>query len=169
MTTNPKGLANESQTIDSNQRELAEIAIREAIKTVDYNTVEYPLEYFIDKIGQEEIDNYLDWDKSQQSYFIESLILGLPVLNIVFVDRDSDDDWSELEKVTQLIDGRQRLYTALNFINGNLRLENLKEIKSLNGFVFNDLPWSRQRRFGRVTVRAIALSPNSDKSVWNAR
>jgi hypothetical protein len=51
-------------------QEIAETAIREARKTVDYNTVEYPLEYFIDKISQEEIDNYLDWDKSQQSYFL---------------------------------------------------------------------------------------------------
>jgi hypothetical protein len=166
MTTNPKGLANASQKIDSNQKEIAEAAIFEARKTVDYNTVEYPLEYFTDKISQEEIDNYLDWDKSQQSYFIESLMLGLPVLNIVFVDRDSDDDWSELEKATQLIDGRQRLYTALNFINGNLKLENLKKLTALNSFSFKDLTLPRQRKFKRISVRAIALSPNSDKSVY---
>jgi Protein of unknown function DUF262 len=150
-------------------QEIAETAIREARKTVDYNTVEYPLEYFIDKISQEEIDNYLDWDKSQQSYFIESLMLGLPVLNIVFVDRDSDDDWSELEKATQLIDGRQRLYTALNFINGNLKLENLKKLTALNDFSFEDLTLSRQRKFKRISVRAIAVAPNFDISVWNAR
>ena len=36
-------------------QELAETAIREARKTIDYNTVEYPLEYFIDKISKQQI------------------------------------------------------------------------------------------------------------------
>lgn len=153
------------KTMIKNQ-ELAETAIREARKNIDYNTAEFPLEYFIDKISQQEIDNNLNWDESKQSYFIESLMLGLPVFNIVFKERDGDDNWSEFYSVEQLIDGRQRLYTALNFINGNLQLSNLKVIESLNGFTFTDLPLSRQRRFKRTTVKAIAVAPNSDLSVW---
>ena len=147
-------------------QELAETAIREARKTIDYNTVEYPLEYFIDKISQKQINDNLNWNESKQSYFIESLMLGLPVFNIIFKEKDSDDNWSEFYSVEQLIDGRQRLYTALNFVNGNLRLSNLKVIESLNGFTFRDLPLSRQRRFKRTTVKAIAVNPNSDLSVW---
>ncbi|MGK7949911.1 MAG: DUF262 domain-containing protein [Xenococcaceae cyanobacterium] len=155
-----------SKTIESQQKEQAETAIREARKNIDYNTVEYPLEYFIDKITQQQIDNNLNWNESKQSYFIESLMLGLPVFNIVFQEKDSDDNWSEFDSVEQLIDGRQRLYTALNFVNGNLRLSNLKVIESLNGFTFRDLPLSRQRRFKRITVKAIAVNPKSDLSVF---
>lgn len=155
-----------AKIIDSQQKELAETEIREARKTVDYDSVQYPLEYFLDKIAQKQIDSLLNWDELKQSYFIESLMLGLPVLNIVFIDKNSDDHWSEIENEIQLIDGRQRLYTAINFINGNLRLSNLREITSLNGFTFKDLPLSRQRRFKRISVRAIAVAPDSDISVW---
>lgn len=149
-----------------NKQEIAEIAIREARKTVYYNTVQYSLEYLIDKISQQEINDYLDWDESQQSYFIESLMLGLPVLNIVFKDVDDNNYGSELKEAIQLIDGRKRLYTTINFVNGNLKLENLKELTTLNGLTFKDLTLSRQRKFQRISVRAIAVAPNSDISVW---
>ena len=93
-------------------------------------------------------------------------MLGLPVFKIVFIDKDNNDGYSVLDDHEQLIDGKQRLLTALNFINGNLRLSELKVIESLNGFTFKDLPLSRQRRFVRTTVKAIAVNPNSDLSVW---
>ena len=93
-------------------------------------------------------------------------MLGLPVLNIIFAVKNNNNDWSEIDEVLQLIDGKQRLLTALNFVNGNLRLSKLKEIDSLNGFTFRDLPLSRQRKFKRISVRAIAVNPKSDLSVW---
>ncbi len=145
-------------------QELAETVIREARKTVDYNTVEYPLEYFIDKISQQEIDNNIEWDESKESYFIESLMLGLPVFNIVV--NNNGDELDVIGGEVQIIDGKQRLYTAINFVNGNLRLSNLKVLSSLNGFTFKDLVLSRQRKFRRITVRALAVAPNSDLSVW---
>ena len=148
-------------------QEIIETEIREARKTVDYNTVEYPLEYFIDSISQQQINDNLNWDESKQSYFIESLMLGLPVFNIIFIDKDNNDGYSVIDDSEQLIDGKQRLLTALNFINGNLQLLNLKELESLNGFKFKDLMLSRQRRFKRITVKAIAVDPKSDLSVWS--
>lgn len=148
-------------------KELAESAINEARKTIDYNTVEYPLEYFTDKISKAKINNNLNWDELKQSYFIESLMLGLPVLKIVFIDRNNNDGYSIIDDSEQIIDGKQRLLTTLNFLNGNLRLFNLKSIESLNGFTFKDLLLSRQRRFKRTTVKAIAVNPKSDLSVWS--
>ena len=137
-------------------KEIAESAIREARKTIDYNTIDYPLEYFIDKISDEELEKNLHWVSFQQSFFIESLLLGLPVIHAVIHDD------IELE----LIDGKQRLYTAINFIKGNLELCNLKTLASLNGFKFNDLVKSRQKKFKRISVRAIVVDPKSDLSVW---
>ena len=147
-------------------QELAETAIRETRETIDYNKVEYPIEYFIGNISDREIDDNLDWDESKQSYFIESLILGLPVFNIVFIDKDNDCGYSVIDDPKQIIDGKQRLFTALNFVNGNLQLSNLKVLNSLNGFTFRDLPLYRQRKFQRITVRAIAVNPKSDLSVF---
>lgn len=137
-------------------QEIAEAAIREARKTVDYNTVEYPLEYFLDKISDEELKKNLHWATFQQSSFIESLLLGLPVIHAVIHDD------IELE----FIDGKQRLYTAVNFVKGNLELCNLKTLTSLNGFKFSDLVLPRQKKFKRISVRAIAVNPKSDLSIW---
>jgi len=157
---------NISKIIDSQQKEIAESQIREARKTIDYNSVQFPLEYFIDRITQQQIDSLLKWNESKQSYFIESLMLGLPVLNIVFREKAEKYRLHGIDEVEQLIDGKQRLLTALNFLNSNLRLFNLKEIDSLNGFTFRDLPLSRQKKFRRISVRAIAINPKSDLSVW---
>ncbi|ACB54460.1 hypothetical protein cce_5114 [Crocosphaera subtropica ATCC 51142] len=136
------------------QQELIETDIQEGRKKVDYNTVEYPLEFFIEQISQKQIDDELNWDTRQQSYFIESLLMGLPVLNIVI---DSNEN---------IIDGKQKLYTTINFVNGHLKLENLNKLSTLNGFHFQDLLLSRQRKFKRMTVRTIVLSPSSDASYW---
>ncbi|BAZ47107.1 hypothetical protein NIES4102_41530 (plasmid) [Chondrocystis sp. NIES-4102] len=143
----------------------AETEIREARKTIDYNTVEFKLEYFIDKISQQEIDDNLHWNEEKQSYFIESLMLGLPILAIVFKEKNSND-WDKLNSIEQIIDGKQRLLTALNFINNNLQLSNLKQLETLNGFKFEDLMLSRQSKFKRISVRAFAVAPKSDLSVW---
>ena len=134
------------------QQEMIETAIREGRKKVDYNTVEYPLEFFIEKISQEQVNDQLKWDTLQQSYFIESLLMGLPILNLVM---DSDEN---------IIDGKQRLYTTINFVNGNFKLENLKQMPSLNGFHFQDLLLSRQRKFKRLSAKIIVLSESSDVS-----
>ncbi len=69
-------------------------------------------------------------------------------------------------KELELIDGRQRLYTAINFMKGNLKLCNLKTLTTLNGFNFNDLVPSKQRKFKRISVSAIAVAPDSDQSIW---
>ena len=151
------------QKIDFHQKEMAETEIREQRKGIDYDTVSYPLEYLSKKISQREIDNNLQWNKQQQSYLIESLLLGLPVLNIV-IKRNGNDADAEIE----VIDGKQRLYAAINFINNNLILNDLKELATLNGFKFEDLLLSRQKRFARYTVRAIIVNQNSDNSVWKS-
>lgn len=140
-------------------QEQAETAIREARKTIDYNTVDYMLEHFVYKISDEELEKNLHWDTLQQSYFIESLLLGLPVIHAVIHDD------VELE----LIDGKQRLYTAINFIKGNFQLSNLKTLTSLNGFKFGDLIRSRQIKFQKILVRTIKVDSKSDISVWKER
>lgn len=136
------------------QQEMIETAIREGRKKVDYNIVDYPLEFFMEKISQQQINDELKWDTLQQSSFIESLLMGLPVLKMIM---DSDEN---------IIDGKQRLYTTINFVNGHLKLENLKKMSSLNGFHFQDLLLSRQRKFKRITARTIVISPSSDVSYW---
>ncbi|MEA5536794.1 DUF262 domain-containing protein [Crocosphaera sp. XPORK-15E] len=142
------------QSNNLKQQEMIEMAILEGKKKCDSNTVDYPLEFFIEQISQEQINDELNWDALQQSYFIESVLMGLPVLRLI-MDNDKN-----------IIDGKQRLYTTINFVNGHLKLETLKKLSTLNGFHFQDLLLPRQRRFKRITVRTIVISPSSDISYW---
>ncbi|YAF95025.1 MAG: DUF262 domain-containing protein [Nodularia sp. CChRGM 3473] len=158
--------------ITDEQKENAEIEIRDKTKRVDYNTLEYPIEVIIQKYldGKDEDENELfipdyqremSWDEDRQSKFIESLILGLPIPYIFVADISGAEDLARLE----IIDGTQRIRTLTRFINNELELRNLEKLKTLNGFTFADLPLPRQRRFKRNTIRMIILTKEADEEI----
>ena len=89
-------------------RDEIELEICTAQKMMNYDTVEYPIEFFLDLISQEQINKELQWNEAKQSLFIESLLLGFPMLHTLIV-KDN----------LEIIDGRQRLYTTINFIRGS--------------------------------------------------
>lgn len=161
-------------TITNEQQEQAEREIREKRKTVDYNTIEYPIEIIVQKYrdGEEDDVNELfipdyqremAWDEDQQSKFIESIFLGLPIPYIFVADVSSEDGTNEAR--LEIIDGTQRVRTLSKFINNELQLRNLNKLKSLNNFTFADLPLARQRRFKRTTIRMIQLTEAADEEV----
>ncbi len=72
------------------------------------------------------------WSKTEQSRFIESLILGLPVPNI-FLAKDSDS------KILNIIDGQQRLKTLQRYLSGDFPISNSKKIhEDFRGRYFNN-------------------------------
>ncbi|BAT51826.1 hypothetical protein NOS3756_07560 [Nostoc sp. NIES-3756] len=158
--------------ITDEQKENAEIEIRDKTKRVDYNTLEYPIEVIIQKYleGREEDENELfipdyqremSWDDDRQSKFIESLILGLPIPYIFVADISGSEDLARLE----IIDGTQRIRTLTRFIENQLKLQNLEKLKALNGFTFEDLPLPRQRRFKRTTIKMIILTKEANEEI----
>lgn len=71
------------------------------------------------------------WSPTEQSRFIESLILGLPVPNI-FLAKDSDS------KILNIIDGQQRLKTLQRYLSDGFPISNSKKIhEDLRGCYFN--------------------------------
>lgn len=71
------------------------------------------------------------WSLTEQSRFIESLILGLPVPNI-FLAKDGDS------KTMNIIDGQQRLKTLQRYLAGDFSISNSKKIHAdLRGCYFN--------------------------------
>ncbi|BAZ47081.1 hypothetical protein NIES4102_41270 (plasmid) [Chondrocystis sp. NIES-4102] len=92
----------------------------------------------------------------------KSLLLGLPLIDIIVKNFDNS------EKL-KFINGRQKLYTAINFIKGNLILSNLKTLTLLNAFTFNELLPARQKSFKRVYVKVIVIDPKSDLLIWKTR
>lgn len=160
--------------ITSRDKEIAEAEIREKREPVDYNTLEYPIEVLVQKYldGKDEDKNELfipdyqremAWDENRQSKFIESIFLGLPI-PYIFV-ADIVDDTSESEDLARLeiIDGTQRIRTLSRFVTNKLTLNNLDELKNLNGFKFDDLPLSRRRRFNRTSIKMIQLTEKANE------
>jgi hypothetical protein len=65
--------------------------------------------------------------------------------------------WQADEGRLEIVDGSQRLRTIVRFLNGELRLRDLQELPELNGFYYEDLERSRQRKFEGRTLRGIVL------------
>jgi hypothetical protein len=160
--------------ITHEQREAAEMEIREKQKVVDYDTKEYPVEVLVKKYteGEKEDTNELYvpdyqremiWEEARQSKFIESIMLGLPIPYIFVADlRPEDDDIDDLARL-EIVDGTQRIRTLHRFINNELRLSGLEKLQQLNNFKFQDLHPARQRRFNRADLRMIVLTEKADE------
>lgn len=154
--------------IPENEVESAEQQIISQHKIVDYDVHEYPLDVLVQKYveGKKDDTNELFipsyqrgfvWEIDRQSKFIESLLLGLPIPFFFTADNNGR---------LEIVDGSQRLRTLEAFFNNELILEGLEKLTELNGFRFKDLMLSRQRRFGRRTIRLIALTEKAD---WEVR
>lgn len=73
--------------------------------------------------------------KKDESFLIESLIMGIPIPTIYLAS-----DTSKFPHVSNVIDGQHRLRAIHRFLNNEFALTDLEKLKALNGKFFNDLP-----------------------------
>lgn len=148
--------------------EAAEAQIISNIKDVRYIVREYPTEVVVNKylygikddaneIYVPDYQRDLVWPEKNQSRFIESILIGLPI-PFLFVADVSDEDDDDRAGRLEIVDGVQRIRTLARFMTGDLALSQLDRLHLLNGFKFFDLHPSRQRRFRRATLRLIELT-----------
>jgi hypothetical protein len=148
-------------------RDVAESVIRKHQREVDYDTKEFTVELLVSKyqegLGEDSNELFVPdyqrdfvWPEVNQSRLIESLLIGLPIPHIFIADVKSDDP--ELDGRVEIVDGSQRVRTLHAFLSNQLVLKGLKLIPEINGFKYSDFPSSRQRRFGRISIRIIELS-----------
>lgn len=109
------------------------------------------------------------WTQVQQSRLIESMLLGLPVPQIVLFQRT--------DGVLELIDGLQRVSSIIRFITDRTPHEAIEEqeettnlkgcdiLPSLNGKVFSDFEPLIQLELKRKTLRAIVIRRTNDPSL----
>lgn len=139
-----------------------QISLRQ--KETDFDIREYPVEVivkkFTDKIEGDKAEIFvpdyqreLVWSDTQQSRFIESILLNLPIPYLYVADITNGEDAGRLE----IVDGSQRIRTLVRFMNNTFALSKLEILDKLNGFSFKDLPLPRQLRFARKTLRMIEL------------
>ncbi len=108
------------------------------------------------------------WSQAQQSRLIESMLLGLPVPQIVLFQRD--------DGVLELIDGLQRVSSVIKFMTGRTpeaaeeqdqatTLVGCDVLPSLNGKTFSDLESVLQLELKRKTLRAIVIRRTNDPNL----
>lgn len=158
------------QLADSERQILVDKQIEELQKITDYEIKEWPIGVLVEKFtnGRDTdeseifIPDYqrdMVWTPKQQSRFIESILIKLPVPFIFGADVGQGDREGALE----IIDGSQRIRTLDNFLSNKLVLVGLKKLTEAIGMRFSDLSKPRQMRFKRTTVRVIELTEKADE------
>lgn len=158
------------QLADSARAVSVDEQIEELQKITDYEIKEWPIGVLVEKFtsGRETdeseifIPDYqreMVWTPKQQSRFIESILIKLPIPFIFAADVGQGDREGALE----IIDGSQRIRTLDNFLSNRLELVGLKKLTKAIGMRFSDLSKPRQMRFNRTTIRVIELTEKADE------
>src|SRR4051794_19430716 len=115
--------------------------LNEARRVINYAVTDFSLEVISGKFKEKAeaegdifIPDYqrkLVWSPEKMSYFIESLLLRVPVPPIFLYDVGGR---------LEVVDGSQRIRSIKSFINNEHRLQGLEKLDFLNGFRFRDLP-----------------------------
>ncbi|ABM40223.1 DUF262 domain-containing protein [Polaromonas naphthalenivorans] len=138
-------------------------------KVTDFEIREYPIEVLVDKFTKgletDEAEVFIPdyqrefiWTARQQSRFIESLLMNLPVPYMFVADVPDGPRAGHLE----IIDGSQRMRTLVNFLQNKLTLEQLQKVDLAIGLKLQDFSPPGQLRFKRKTVRVIELTRRAD-------
>jgi len=143
---------------------VAEASIAAVSRQVKFTTTEYPISVYVERFPDDETGRYfvpeyqrkLAWKPHQQSEFIESLLVGLPIPFMFFYQSDNGR--------MEIVDGSQRMRAMRAFLKDELRLSDLVLVPELNGFYFSDLPEERRNKLEDTTIRTIVLDPTTDPS-----
>jgi hypothetical protein len=142
------------KTIKNKDALLVEKQIKEMQRDVDYDQRDFTIDYIVQQFrtGLFYIPPYqrnFVWREKNRRRFIESILLGLPIPFMFLAETDD----GRLE----IVDGAQRIQTLESFVNGDLILKDLEKLTKANGFEFNNLPISLQRKFNNRPLRIIIL------------
>jgi hypothetical protein len=159
------------QNLNPEQRAAtAEAQVQELQKITDYEIREWPIGVLVDKFTSG-LDNdsselfipgyqrEMVWTPKQQSRFIESILIRLPVPFIFAADVGEGDRVGSLE----IVDGSQRIRTLDNFLSDKLTLVGLRRLTSANGMKFSQFAQARRLRFKRQTIRVIEMTDKADE------
>ncbi|MCD9008237.1 DUF262 domain-containing protein [Luteimonas sp. XNQY3] len=98
------------------------------------------------------------WDDVRKSRLIESIIAGMPVPNIVLAEN------KEQRGKFIVIDGKQRLVSISQFINGEYSLKGLDIRPDLNDKRYGDLDVDDRNNFDNSTLRSTVIKNWHDEN-----
>lgn len=97
------------------------------------------------------------WDEVRKSRLVESIIVGMPVPNIVLAENN------EQRGRFIVIDGKQRLLAISEFIRGEYALKGLDIRRELNGKTYGNLPGEDRDNFDNSTLRSTVIKNWQDQ------
>lgn len=95
---------------------------------------------------------------SEESAFIESILLGIPIPPIFFIK----DKYKKID-VNNVVDGQHRLRAFYRFLDNKYKLTNLKRLSSLNDKYFNELDLPHRLRINEYTIICYIFKNYLDK------
>lgn len=143
-------------------------------RKVDFDTFDISVKELVSMAEEEIIDvapeyqRQFRWPVENQSRFIESVFLGIPVPSL-FMAANKDGTW-------ELIDGVQRLNTLIHFVGSEeqlvkfgfkeaLELQGLEVLRDFNECSFADIPHTLRLKFSLRPLKVTTLSDKSDMKV----
>jgi hypothetical protein len=119
---------------------------------------------FMKKYANDNQLHFIDkpkWSNEMKSEFIESLFLNIPISGIYASEHDNFE-WT-------IIDGAQRLFSLIDFMNGVYKLEGLTQLTNLEGLLFNELRFQDKYRLNSammtITLIERTTSENTRKDI----
>ena len=104
------------------------------------------------------------WTDRMRSSFIESILLGIPIPQIVLAEQNT-----EIGSKYIVLDGKQRLTSIMKFSQAlpeykDLELKQLEVLKNLNNKTYKSLPDKERNKFDNGTIRAVVIRGWSKES-----
>lgn len=137
--------------------------ISEKKQDIKYDTRDYVVNYLIQQY--EAGDFYIPleyqrqfiWGDKEKCFFIESILMGLPIPFMFFADTKDGR--------IEIVDGAQRTQTMIQFAQNDLILNGLTVLTDSNGFKFSDLDTAIQKRFLNTNIRVVFLEEGTTEKV----
>lgn len=97
------------------------------------------------------------WNTEQKRELIESLLIGIPI-PVIYVFEDE-------QGIKQMVDGRQRISTIIDFMNGKFALDKLGLLPEFNGARYSDLPPLYRSKLERYQLLVYVIEPPTPERV----
>jgi len=98
------------------------------------------------------------WDEKRKSRLMESIIVGMPVPNIVLAEN------KEHRGRFIVIDGKQRLLSINDFLDDKFKLKGVDIRKDLNDLLFSELPIEDREYLENATLRSTIIRNWNDEN-----
>jgi hypothetical protein len=97
------------------------------------------------------------WESKQKYELIESILMGIP-LPVIYLFEDKNAK-------KQMVDGRQRITSIVDYMNNHFALQDLKILPAFNGKRFGDLDATYQNKIEEYQLHAYVIEPPTPEQV----